>query len=378
LWQAQLNQPSSNLTSPEPNKILLASYQFIGPYPTFSESDYLDVKQTTGTFTTQNLTDNSTQKSMPSPVVVVTNRTNRPWRFYAQPSKLTFKPLPQFLPANIPVGPIQFEAVHPGMIQTTGDLNHWVWKLTGLGVNEAALQQLANQLLQQIRVSEQIQWLTESRVLKTQLTEQGLQTQLTVRLPYRMNQAGLLDLPALNAKVFDPESGKLTNQIVASNTLISMPSWLVWIAWVLVILASVGLVMGGLATLYRVWVNWQNRQAIYYADSIESLIQALLTWQYTQQAHPKNPYSHLLTLYDRCWPLKVPTERINKFSRPGTLQGFQEWVEQRYGQSPVLTELIATLNQVLYAQNPATSQTPLDPKISKLAKIWVKSGSLWR
>ena len=316
--------------------------------------------------------DAKRKQTIQSPVVVVKNTTNRLWLFFAAPQSVTIQSLPQFLPFNTTVGKVNLTTADDGFVKKTGDLNYWVWQLAGDGVDAFTLQNLAHELVAQLGHDVRLEWLSESREIESRFTEQGLHTVLTVRLPYRAVQAGLLDLPTVNLRYFDVESGKLVSQKITSRTQIALPVWLVWIGHWLLLMFSLALVYGVLLKIKQAWLNWQLRRAILNSKNAEELVTALFDWQEVQQLQT--------TLYS-LGRLKLLGKRgaeeqgSGKVGRPATLQQFKESDQQRYGHSTALIAFITKLNQSLYA---ADLELKADQAVLiNLAKRWLKERSIW-
>jgi len=325
-WQVNLNpQPVLETLDAQTGKtaVLVANYQFEG-------GDDFGVTQT------------ATNHVIESPAVVVKNTTNRRWLFFDQPHTINVLPLPSFLPVNVAVGSLQLQTESEGVFKVSGDLNYWVWQLEGLGVDELVLQNMAHQLIGQMAHNETLEWLSESREAETTITEQGLNSALTVRLPYRIIQAGLFTLPELNLRYFDVETGKLISQTFTAHTQFAMPIWLLWMLQWLGLIIVLTLLYGALWQIKQAWLNWQLRQAIQKASNPQQLIEAMFKWQTKQ----------------------------SKVSRPASLKQFQDWYENRFGASELLQDLISSLNERLYA--PSISETNW-PVMKQQASDWSKT-----
>lgn len=333
-WNIQIQeQPISESTGLISGKtvVLVANYQFK------TESMISTVKTTV----------------MQSPAVVVKNTSNKRWLFFDAPHVMQIEPLPSFLPVNIPVGEVNLAIEHQGFLKQSGDLNYWVWQLTGESVNAATLNNIAHLLIAQIPHDAKLEWLSDSRELETTLTELGLQSRLTVRLPYRVLQPGLFSLPELNLRYFDASQAKLQTQTLDSEWQFALPIWLVWMGqWFILIT--------GLAALYfllwqtkQAWLNWKLQQTMVKAETADELISAMFDWQQQQRLILK------------------PNQII---ARPISLQQFQNRYEQRYLKSEPLEVLISSLNQILYSQS---QPELLWPQIQQQAQTWIKTLPIW-
>ncbi len=301
---------------------------------------------------TQLLLERRQQQLIHSPAVEVKNRSNRRWLFFDQPQTVKVKALPGFLPINMPLGQLSLQTQLPHGVKVSGDLNYWVWQLQGRSVDSALLKNVAHQLIAQIAHDPAMEWLTESRESQMALTEHGLNSQLTVRVPFRLLTSGLVNLPELQLRYFDSDSGKVVSQVVESEWLWVVPAWLMWVLqWSLLIVGL--LVLYALLWLIKqAWLNWKLRQSISQAQSAQQLIAALFAWQQQQSG---------------LWRLKSTQRHL---SRPVSLQQFKQWYEQVYGRSAALEALTVSLNQSLYA---APHQNSNSSELQQLAQAWCQA-----
>lgn len=342
--QAVAEQLNTGADSAGKTVVLVANYQFSGP-------------------------DSNRTQTLQSPAVTVKNTSNRRWLFFDAPQPVNIKLLPQFLPMSITVGQVSLKVINDGFFKTSGDLNYWVWQLEGQGVDAFALQNLAHELIAQIDHNERLEWLSESRASESYFTEEGLQTALTVRLPYRAVQAGRLVLPELNLRYFDVSSGKIVSQNFKSTTQFALPIWLIWIGQWLMLMFVLVILYAALWQIKQVWLNWRLRKAMYRASTTEQLIEAMFAWQKSQP--DQTPLQRLWRLK----PLKVlkvgQQKDSFKTSTPASsLQQFQERYEQRYGVSRSLEALIVELNQRLYASSPSLKLE--QGELRALVERWLK------
>ena len=284
--------------------------------------------------------------TLPSPVVVIKNPSNQKWYFFDRPVTTTVKPLPHFLPATVIVGQLSATPLPLYPIQEQGKLNYWTWQLVGQGISAAHLKQLANQLSEQIPYDANIEWLSASQEVHSQWTEQGIQSTLTLRLPYRINQLGWVNFPILNLPFFNPETGKLESFIWPAQTLLILPSWLIWLTSIALLLLALITLLWSLKQLKYPWLKKQLIKQIKQADSPQVLWQILNHWA---QKHASPPMQ--------------------------TLGAWQNWCQQSYGKNDALITLIQQLNAHLYA-------TPSDEPqswslLQKAALEWSRHLTWW-
>jgi len=323
-------------------------------------------------FLTSELTANNRLQTIQSPAVIVNNTTNRRWLFFDGPQTITIKPLPQFLPMNLTVGQVDFQPSTEGFFKIVGDLNYWIWHIEGKGVDDFALENLAHQLIGEMTHNDQIEWLSESREVSTQLTEKGLTSQLIVRLPYRILKPGLLTLPTLNVRYFDVETAKLVSQVTNRDQLVALPLWLVWVAQWLALIAGLSILYGVLWQTKQAWLNWQLRQAIKKANNTQQLMNAMFHWQTKQREQRafKQFFKWKANKQQR-----MAFTQINRPANSVSLMQFQQQYELQFGESERLSQLIETLNRHFYA---AKSTNAKDwQAIERLANAWAAEIELW-
>lgn len=303
-----------------------------------------------------------------SPVVVVKNRSNRRWYFFDKPSSVILKPLPNFLPLTVPVGAIEWQSEPTDKIQTVGDLHYWTWRLQGKGLTQAYMNSVAHQLVAQIGYSPQIEWLSDSTETSMKFTREGMQSALTLRLPYRVTQPGLVDLPALQLRYFNPHSEKLEVILHPEQTVMALPAWIVWTgAWLLLMLSAL-VIFIGLLTVKQAWLNWRLQQTIKQATSVDTLWQGLIAWRQNQSYQAWSVFKWSQNAAD-----KMPSQDVSKQS----LGQWSQWYVERFGDSQEFFELVKELNFMLYARHDQVDSQEWQ-RLSKKAHSWSKTLSWWQ
>ncbi|BCN92316.1 hypothetical protein THMIRHAM_01010 [Thiomicrorhabdus immobilis] len=287
-----------------------------------------------------------------SPVVEVKNTSNRRWKFFDSPQTVQIKPLPIFLPMSAAVGEIDWKITPLRRFYQVGDLYYWHWQLTGQGVTEDYLKSTAYQLIGQLTHNDQLAWLAESMQATQMSDDKGMLTQLDVQIPFRIKQPGLVDFPELVLRSFNPDQAKVSQQTFAVASVVVVPGWLVWIFnWLILLL---GIVSGYFILLLvkQYWLNIQLRRQLKEAQTSEHVLQAILSWQ----------SKHLLGL--------SMTGQTNQIQ---SLRQFEQWYQQLYGDSPILSTLIDELNAMLYSKS---SQEASFSSIRNNAQAWAYSLSI--
>ncbi len=303
-----------------------------------------------------------------SPVVVVKNRSNRRWYFFDKPSSVILKPRPNFLPLTVPVGTIEWQSEPTDKIHTVGDLHYWTWQLQGKGLTQAYMNSVAYQLIAQIRHNPQIEWLSDSRETSMKFTREGMLSALTLRLPYRVTQPGLVALPALQLRYFNPQSERLEVVLHPEATVFALPAWIVWIGEWLLLMLSILIIFIGLLSIKQAWLNWRLQQVFKQATSLDALWQGLIDWRQNQT------YQAWSILK---WPQNtaenMPSQDISKQS----LGQWSQWYVERFGDSEAFFELVKELNFILYARHDQIGSEEWQ-RLSKKAHSWSQTLSWWK
>lgn len=309
-----------------------------------------------------------------SPVVVVKNRSNRRWYFFDKPSSVILNPLPNFLPLTVPVGSIDWQSEPTDKIHRVGDLHYWSWQLQGRGLTPAYMNSVAHQLVAQIGHDPQIEWLSDSRETSMEFTRNGLQSTLSLRLPYRVIQPGLVALPALQLRYFNPHSEKLEVILHPEKKLLALPPWIVWIGQGLLLMLLGVLIFISLLSLKQAWLNWRLKRVIEQADSVEGLWQGLVEWRQNQSYQAWSLLKRSKKTAD-----KVRSEQISKqlTQSKQSLGQWSQWYIARFGGSEAFAALLKELDFILYAR-PEQIGSEEWQRLSKKALAWSRTLSWWQ
>lgn len=329
-WQIEVKKDAVKVSTGSADKTvwLAANYQF---QPQWSESSESAARLW----------------RLPSPVLVVKHAGGQPWRFFSPARLVEVEPLPSFLPFNVAVGEVAFTADGLPWWRTVGEMGVWQWTFSAQKMDKEALKALADQLVAQLGTDAGIAWLTEDKKASQTLTDQGLQSRLTVTIPYRVLESGWLSTPELKLRVFDPDSGKLRVTTIDAQSRFAVP---VWMDWILKWLLLIWVMASGFTVLWLIkqfGVRWRLRRSIQRAQSVEELVRAMQGWQGFQSGEQV--------------PLKMTT--LGRFNRCFTVQ---------YGRSAELDRLIEAINRSCYAPSETLEQGESFHVIQDLARAWVK------
>ena len=307
-----------------------------------------------------------------SPVITVKNTSNRRWHFFDKAQAVYLNPLPSFLPMTVAVGEIDWSSTPTNLLQATGELNYWSWQLTGKGLTKAYLNSVAHQLVSQIRHDPAIEWLSDSREIQTEYTTEGLQSSLKLRLPYRITQAGLAELPALQLPYFNPETGMLITKTQPATTLFAIPVWLIWLAQWLLLLLGLLVSFLTLMSLKQARLNLQLRGQIKRAKDVQTLWQALYQWRCQQQA------GWLKGKPNRTAPkttAEAPIENCAIHSQ--TTGQWVNWYQNQLDHSTLFNQFMTALDRMLYAPPDRQDQSDEWPALQQQALEWANSLNWW-
>ena len=285
---------------------------------------------------------------LPSPAVVIKNPSNQKWFFFDRPVTVSVHPLPHFLPTTTPVGKLTLSPAPLAWIQKKEQLNYWTWQFIGQNMSQQDLKQAISSLIENRANTPQIEWLTESYQINTYWTEQGIQTKLTLQLPYRITQTGWINFPPFNTPFFNPITGKLESLKLPTQKRIALPNWIFIIGQLIALLFTLWLLYWIHQSLKYLWLRQQLIQSIKRTHHAQALWSVMQQWAHKQQAHPVN-----------------------------TLGEWTSWYHQTYKESEELRALMQSLNQQLYAED-STSNTDQQWKtLKKNAQTWSQQ-TPWR
>lgn len=290
-----------------------------------------------------------------SPRLEVKNSTQRPWRFFDDPQAIEIKPLPSFMPVTTLVGNVDLVTHSDSLWQVRGDLHYWRWVLRGEGVRAEELKNLANRLVAELPHDPRIEWLSASMETSQRLSESGVVSEVEVRLPYRLQSAGLAHLPSLTWRVLEPQSGKLVVQTRPAELLLAIPQWLAWLLQLAGLLSLLWLVWLGLQWSQLWWLKQRLKRQILQAKTPQAIWRAMRLWK-TQQA---GSYVDFVA-------------RFLKLNRPGadalavgniSLAQFEIWFAETYGDSAALQTVLSELNACFYADLQTADISGLQDKV---------------
>ncbi|WP_040727029.1 hypothetical protein [Thiomicrorhabdus sp. Kp2] len=289
-----------------------------------------------------------------SPIVEVKNTSNQRWKFFDSAHTVQVKPLPTFLPMSVAVGQLDWHIAPFEAFYQVGDLYYWNWQITGQGLTDKYVKATAYQLISQLTHNEQVSWLAESMQVTSMSNDKGMLTLLDVQVPFRIKQPGLVTFPELVLRGFNPEMAKVSQQTFAAIQVMALPGWLVWSVYWLALVLGIASGYFLLLILKQYGLNLRLRKEINQAKSSEVILQAILHWQ----------SKHLLNSTGNSTGNSTEAEGSQKVH---SLNQFEQWFKQHYGESPLLSVLIQDMNEVLYAK-----ANPLEhfADIKKNAQAW--------
>ncbi|MGC9386848.1 MAG: hypothetical protein ACP5D0_07880 [Hydrogenovibrio sp.] len=283
--------------------------------------------------------DTAGKQSVPSPAIRVDVSAYRHELFFAPPASVAVKPLPSYLPAVLPMEAVSLQAAFNPFWVVAGDLYHWHWSLEGQGV---PLSQWPN-LTAQLADSQGVEWLLPNVERAETMTLSGLRSEVRVDQPLRILAMGWVRLPPLRVTYFNPETGRLEDVQVPSQSVISVPRAVFFLIQVLAAgLVILMLWLGGYF-LRQIWALGHLRWRLQRCDSVEGVWFALQAWLKSQ---PGAVFS------DSFSPQPLSPSSLSR-------QSIGQWraaVASGYGRREScvsLEELVKCLNRHVYALPPS-------------------------
>jgi len=146
-------------------------------------------------------------------------------RFYPPVLQLAVRPLPAYLPPQMPVGKLSFQIDMPNRFVFTNQLRNLKIKLQGQGIRRQDLPQLERQLTSSADIT-----LYPAQQTRREQTETGrLISQSDYEIPLSVKQSGRISLPELRLDYFDPAVGRITSLIAANKVVYAINRWLFYL-----------------------------------------------------------------------------------------------------------------------------------------------------
>lgn len=161
-------------------------------------------------------------------------------RFALPQLRLQVRPLPPYVPSDLPVGTLHLSTrVEAPALLNTDTLATWEMEARGEGVAAAALPSL----LAPVRDRERLRFLPAEEQRSQDADGRGTRSVLRYRIPFVATASGRHVLPALELQYFNPDSGRIERLASAPR-----PIWVLGSAWRAGLLAVVlgALVLAGI------------------------------------------------------------------------------------------------------------------------------------
>jgi len=182
-------------------------------------------------------------------------------RFHPAKIDLDIKPLPAYLPGNIPVGKLSLDVIHKPDFILKSRLNSMTLALNGHGIPDSLLPDIRHffKSHQQLNI-----YPVETHSQQTATS--GVSSQHRYRIPFKATVQGSLSLPAVRLNYFDPVTGKLATIALQPQQTYSVAVWLLFL--LLVMFSAASLLITG--RLYRWFIpKWQCLRA--YRHALQAL-----------------------------------------------------------------------------------------------------------
>ena len=309
---------------------------------------------------------NAQKVKLDSPVVLVKNTTQRRWKFFDATQTISLEPLPSFLPASVPVGKLDWQIAPTDWFYASGKLQYWNWQLTGHDLTTDYLKTAASQLIAQLPPSDKISWLTEAIQVEQKADDNGMLSTAKLQIPFRINQPGLVGLPTLILRGFNPATGKVEQQTWQRSTTLVLPSLVIWLVQWILLLLLIGLSFIVLLALKQAWLNRQLIQNVNQANNALEIWQAMLSWKNNQ-----------------AWQSIDNSKNVDVL-QTDSIGIWQQWYLQQFSPSQLqvddLQSLVNLLNSALFAQTSKTAEAQNLLETDRLkvaAKTWSAQQTIW-
>jgi len=293
-----------------------------------------------------------------NPYLEVKNRSQRPWRFFPYPDRhhvFHVKPLPSYLPPNLPVGELKLEAKPLKPWIESGDLVNWSLTLSGISLPATDLPSLDNQLV----ADAQVQWLANRIQKSEQFTPQGFISQAQIDQPLRFLSWGQHSLPEIRLLSFNPATQKVQTTVLPAQTLWVFPAGLGILAKFLVFLLGISLLSFSIWGLtlqqqYKRWIEQVQR-----AETPQQLWCALQNCMHWMLDKTETPCDEMQTT------MGAPIE-----------QAFQAY-HTALSKQTTMPEWAEALNQQLFAPDESRNEADF-LALKHKAHQWCKQQTVWQ
>lgn len=154
-------------------------------------------------------------------------------RFYPAKIQFDIKPLPTYLPGNIPVGQLHMDVIQKPSLVLKNRLEAMTLVLVGQGIPQALLPDIRHffKSSQQLSI-----YPVETRSQQTTIS--AVTSQHRYRLPFKATAQGTLSLPSARLNYFDPVTGKLATLELKQQQTYSIAIGLLILLLIILIAAS--------------------------------------------------------------------------------------------------------------------------------------------
>ena len=232
------------------------------------------------------------KRLLEGPMLVIREDNGRRWHFPGPRQVYRVRPLPMWMPQDVPVGRLAWQVDQLPRWALRDDIVRLSLRLEGEGVwpDSLSLPLLQNRSFPEEQV-EEVAFIPH----RTFHWENGHPVAtLAVEWALKMNASGIVQLPALSVLYFDPQDGRLHRAMLFSDNMAS-PEIRVVPGWMLMILGMAGM---GLTIWLLMWVGRRLWQLGW---------DGWLMWQYSRcQRHPDRLWYRMQQWARwRSWPRSV-------------------------------------------------------------------------
>ncbi|GAB6035067.1 hypothetical protein [Galenea microaerophila] len=293
-----------------------------------------------------------------NPYLEVQNRSQQPWHFFPYPDRhhlFHVKPLPSYLPFNLPVGRLALKAEALPLWIESGDLVNWAITLKGISVPADSLPSLEDQLV----ADTQVQWLANQIQKSEQLTAQGLVSQAKIDQPLRFLSWGQHVLPELRLLSFNPATEKVQTTVLPAQTVWVWPAGAKLIMQLLIFLLGITLLSFSIwgLTLQQQYKRWLARtQRAETPEALWCALQNCMHWMLDQP--------------------EVACDGEKKQIGAPVQQTFEAYMF-KLGRKGALPLWVETLNQQLFSEQGSRNEEDFQV-LKQQALKWCQQQTVWQ
>ncbi len=225
--------------------------------------------------------------------------------FYHAPLNIDVQPLPIYVPATMPVGRLHIRNDHSWIFAATNSLAQLQVTLTGFGIPAARLPDIGASLHSATGIHTYPATVTQHE----RFSAQGIQSEVTYRLPFKSGTQGTHRLEPVNLDYFDPDTGRIITLHLQPLVILSLRTWLLVVLLAGLLAISYRLlkppVLRLVQRMQRYWLYRKTLQQLRTTTTAQQLRQCIRQFAQAQGLPENVTIATWLATYQRTAPQDI-------------------------------------------------------------------------